>query len=1012
MSPATVAAGQDNEARRGGMWPVRILTAAVTLNVMVLLMLAGSAHQSFGMIRDNLERYSEIYRLRSSILHLDEVLTMSARMAAATGDRQWEQRYQASATALDQAILRARQLGAPIHGEQAADAIDQANQRLVAVELRAFELVGLDQKEQAQELLRSPWYEAQKRAYADGLRQLDERLERTAVGLLEERQRRLRFNMLLILSSIPFLLVGWLVAFRALRRSHRAVRGKTEQLHRRTEELTQLNRTLDQRVAERTEEWRESQAAALKLMRSAEVTKQQVEQANEALRHEIEQRERAQRQLQELASFPEQNPDPVIELSAAGQLTYANSAAKAQFPTLDVQQAKHPVAAEALTAAAELARTGQLRTSLDLTVDHHDLEAQVIRAGDSDRIRVYVRDITDRKLAQRRVAVGHAATRILAESDTLDQAVPALLQAVCEALGWDVGGIWMVDRSASVLRCVDTWHVADCEALAFDAATRSVAFGPGIGTPGWVWKNAVPMWIPDLQTEPMFQRKDQARSIGLHSGLGFPILHRGEVIGVMEFFSMRLQQADEQLLKILSGIGTQVGQFMERRRLEQQRHEQASAVERNNAELLRRERVMQSLLEDLQTSKDTLEAQQASLQAANRRLEELSRVKDEFVATVSHELRTPLTAIKEGISLLLDEALGDINEEQRDFLHTVDENIDRLTELISNMLDLSKIEAGRLRLFRKRVAMSRLFTDILGNYRAMAGQRTLQVDATGAPDVFADPNRILQVLGNLVSNAVKFTPPDGTVTLTAQAANGHVVVSVGDSGMGIAEEDLPKLFKRFSQVGEGQGRPRGTGLGLALCKELVEMHKGSITVSSEPGKGSTFTVTLPTYTPQFTIQESFQELAELAKGEQDHVAVITLDCRPLFGPLVSALSDDGQLSEQAGRAEQLEVVVDYLRRHLHRGDTVLSLEPRWAVIFADADAAGVQAILHRLKGAMAKDMAAYAETPEQILLQFGAASFPEDGRDVHELLLKATGVDADALPLIADLAKGSHGQPG
>lgn len=253
---------------------------------------------------------------------------------------------------------------------------------------------------------------------------------------------------------------------------------------------------------------------------------------------------------------------------------------------------------------------------------------------------------------------------------------------------------------------------------------------------------------------------------------------------------------------------------------------------------------------------------QEALIIANKRLAELVSLKDEFVASVSHELRTPLTAIKEGISLVLDRVVGPLNEEQQDFLGTIDESVDRLTTLINNLLDLSKIEAGRFRLSRTRVKLQQAVDTLLAVYKMIAGHRTIRTDVASVPDVLADPDRLLQILGNLFSNAVKFTEDNGTVTISARQEDKSVVISVEDDGIGIAQEDLPKLFTKFSQVGGHQAQ--GTGLGLALVKQLVEMHQGSIFVTSKPGRGSRFRFTLPVYVPHIQIREENSADAEAA----------------------------------------------------------------------------------------------------------------------------------------------------
>ena len=429
--------------------------------------------------------------------------------------------------------------------------------------------------------------------------------------------------------------------------------------------------------------------------------------------------------------------------------------------------------------------------------------------------------------------------------------------------------------------------------------------------------------------------------------------------------------------------------------------QKAEAFERSNAELVEYQRNLQASLKDLGEAKARLEAQKESLEVANKRLQELGILKDEFVANVNHELRTPLTAIKEGISLMLDGALGAVNDDQLDFLKTVDDNIDRLTELISNMLDLSKIEAGRLRLLRRRLEIWPLIETTLNSYKAIAGPRTVQVDRAEVPAVFADPNRILQVLGNLFSNAVKFTKDNGTIRWFVHERDGQVAVSVQDDGVGMSKDELPELFEKFSQVGDGQTKLRSTGLGLTLCKELVELHRGQITVTSEPGKGSTFTFTLPLYTPAVALEASFEELVESARRTlQEAVGVIVLDNEPLL---------EFARGPQAGRrTERLEQVVEFVGKYLHHNDVVLSITPRWVVIVAITDALGVHAIVRRMQQALPQWPGTEAERRLAQRVSVGAALYPADGDDVHQLFAKAIERLGHGLPT----ATGTSPRPG
>ncbi|MFL7795138.1 MAG: GAF domain-containing protein, partial [Anaerolineae bacterium] len=229
---------------------------------------------------------------------------------------------------------------------------------------------------------------------------------------------------------------------------------------------------------------------------------------------------------------------------------------------------------------------------------------------------------------------------------------------------------------------------------------------------------------------------------------------------------------------------------------------------------------------------------------------EAERAKTEFVSTVSHELRTPMTSIKGYADLLLMGAVGSLSEDQQRFLTIIKSNTDRLTLLVNDLLDISRIESGRLVLTPKVVYIDDLITQVITTMEARAAERRLELYADlppVLPEIFVDPDRVIQVLTNLVGNACRYTPPDGKIVVSARAKGDEVHVSVRDTGIGISEEDQRRLFSRFFRSDDPmvQDAP-GTGLGLSITKSLVEMHGGDIWVESKLGEGSTFTFTLPT----------------------------------------------------------------------------------------------------------------------------------------------------------------------
>lgn len=247
---------------------------------------------------------------------------------------------------------------------------------------------------------------------------------------------------------------------------------------------------------------------------------------------------------------------------------------------------------------------------------------------------------------------------------------------------------------------------------------------------------------------------------------------------------------------------------------------------------------------------------------------EVDRMKSEFISTTSHELRTPLTAIKESVMLILEGAAGDVNDSQKKFLGIAKRNISRLTDLISDLLDLSKIETGKVKIEKSFVKMEEIITEALSPLNILAKGKSVKLGYEISEDVEViqcDTQKMVQVFINLVSNAIKYTPEGGDIMVSVKVLKAleeipdsvrdgkyqegkdkFILVNVKDSGIGIDKKDFPKLFKKFGQLDSSLTRkPGGTGLGLAICKELIGMHGGFIWVESEQGKGSEFKFVIP-----------------------------------------------------------------------------------------------------------------------------------------------------------------------
>lgn len=247
------------------------------------------------------------------------------------------------------------------------------------------------------------------------------------------------------------------------------------------------------------------------------------------------------------------------------------------------------------------------------------------------------------------------------------------------------------------------------------------------------------------------------------------------------------------------------------------------------------------------------------------KLKQVEEMKADFISKVSHELRTPLVAVKQSITLVLDRTAGAISQKQADLLSIARRNIERLTRLVNDVLNLSKAEAGAMRASLQETSLSAVVRDVAASLGPWAENRRVSISGEvpeDFPKVYADPDRLVQILTNLAGNAIKFTPAGGRVTISAvpppatgAGSRPSVKVLVRDTGPGIPKEELPRIFDKFHQVGVKEPADvKGTGLGLTIARHLVELHKGKIGVESVLGQGTTFHFTLLVATPELLSQ--------------------------------------------------------------------------------------------------------------------------------------------------------------
>ena len=333
-----------------------------------------------------------------------------------------------------------------------------------------------------------------------------------------------------------------------------------------------------------------------------------------------------------------------------------------------------------------------------------------------------------------------------------------------------------------------------------------------------------------------------------------------------------------------------------------------------------------------------------------------NQTKDDFVAIVSHELRTPLATITNVLSNALAGVWGELSDEARTEFKTGHTNAKRLANVVSNLLDMSTIRAGRVSLEKSQVDMPGLIHSVTESVKLNASQKGVALETSHDPYlglVFCDPEMIVRVVTNLVGNAIKFTEDGGTISIAVQNGRKDIQISVSDTGDGIAVENQARIFERFQQVDRTYGTgEKGTGLGLAISKELVELHGGTLVVESELGKGSKFSFTLPVYSREELLQEAVHTEFQLCH-QSDYLSLIVFAFQQVEFEALQAESTTEEWKRLLG---EVETIIRQVGRSLH--DTLIQYGDGKMIIFLrDTPKSGATAVRDR----MASTLAPYEE---------------------------------------------------
>ena len=656
------------------------------------------------------------------------------------------------------------------------------------------------------------------------------------------------------------------------------------------------------------------------LLQAIELSKaqQQLEIDRQELRH-------AEEKIQSLARFSSENPNPILRIDGDGKLLYANPPALKLMQNIDVVHGDFVAYEYKELALQSLAENAHKNLEVEFSDKIYSLEFTPIES--QGYVNVYGHDITEQKQAKVQLSVQYELVKIFAEAESVDEAMPKILETAGRFLRWDMSFFWELKPNAEVLRCRCSWSSEDLSKLSawkeFEQATLETEFEKGTGLPGRIWSSKEPAWIPDIASDENFPRAPYAAELEICSGYGFPIFSKSGFVGVIEFFTRRISQMECPNLDFMASLGSQIGQFAERKFSQQAVLQErknlyamlnhlpvslhAEAADRSirvaNTEFRRqfgdpessdcRSLLLQrssfegnsSLLEaftaergkalvwkapngsvylSLQTEFEDLDGSPLNLEMSidmtrqveaeerlrvfAQKLEHSNKELEDFASIASHDLKEPLRKIVTLGDFLKEKAEG-IDPVIGDYVNRMQDATIRMTALIQDLLEYSRVsrQEGQMEMVDLETIVQETREALEVALKKTGGDIIVE----SLPTLEADPSRMRQLFQNLLGNSLKYHRPGVKPVVRIQSASdgkGGWRIQLQDNGIGFEQKYADRVLRPFERL-HSKSAFEGSGMGLAICKKIVDRHNGAIRIESEPDKGCSVILDLPLTQP-------------------------------------------------------------------------------------------------------------------------------------------------------------------